>query len=100
MLNQELTLFEIPEVKPKKRIDISSSQFTVLDTTLSSIFPTQEESQLQKIKNNLGDVSQELTDDQIDDLSTKFQYLIENWLNEFERMTFQGKTLHEVLGGK
>ncbi len=100
MLNQELTLFEIPEVKPKKRIDISSNQFAVLDTTLSSIFPTQQETQLQKIKNNLGDVSQELTDDQIDDLSTKFQYLIDNWLDEFERMTFQGKTLLEVLGGK
>lgn len=108
MLSQELTLFDIPETKLQnksitstaKKFDISPKQYAALDKSLSALYPTQQESQIEKVKKHLGTLASELSDEQIEELTTKFQYLIDSWLDEFERKTFQGRTLQEVLGGK
>lgn len=108
MLSQELTLFDIPKTKLQtksitstaKKFDISTNQYSALDKSLSALYPTQQESQVQKVKRHLGTLANELSDEQIEELTTKFQYLIDSWLDEFERKTFQGRTLQEVLGGK
>lgn len=45
----------------------------------------------------LGDSAKELTDEQVYDLVNEMQYLVDSWLEEFERKTFDGKSLNELL---
>lgn len=45
----------------------------------------------------LGDSANSLTDDQILDLVNEIQFLVDSWLEEFERNSFDGKTLNELI---
>ena len=45
----------------------------------------------------LGESAKDMTDEQVFDLVTEMQYLADSWLEEFERQTFDGKTLIELL---
>ena len=46
----------------------------------------------------LGESAKDLTDSQVYDLTNEIQFLVDSWLEEFERKTFDGKTLNELLG--
>lgn len=71
---------------------------SVLDITLQSIFPTkQDEGKLQKARRILGDVVENIPDQELESNLTEFQYLIDSWLDEFEKQIFDNKTLNEVL---
>ena len=71
---------------------------TGLDLTLQSIFPTkQEETQLIKARRILGDIATDITDIELESDIAEFQYLIDSWLDEFEKNIFDNKTLIEVL---
>lgn len=71
---------------------------TGLEITLSSIFPTkQDENKLQKARRILGDIAVNIPDQELESNLTEFQYLIDSWLDEFERQVFNNKTLNEVL---
>lgn len=45
----------------------------------------------------LGESANDMTDEQVFNLVTEMQYLADSWLEEFERQTFDGKTLIELL---
>ena len=60
----------------------------------------QQEKSILEAREMLGDSARELTDSQIYDLLNEIQFLVESWLEEFERNTFEGKTLDELLGLK
>jgi predicted ATPase len=47
----------------------------------------------------LGDVATDWSDDQLKDEIVKIQCLTDSWLDEFERKTFDGKTLAEIIPG-
>lgn len=109
MFRQELTLFDIPETKLQtkspalieKKPEISRKQFASLDNALSAIFPTSEQDNIiTKTRRHLGSIGEDMTDEQIKNLANEFQFLIDSWLDMFERDTFHGKTLKEVMGGK
>ena len=109
MLSQELTLFDIPETKLQtksitltaKRPEISHRQYASLDNALSAIFPTTEQDNIiTKTRRHLGDIGKEMSDAEIKNLASEFQFLIDSWLDMFEKDTFQGKTLKEIMGGK
>jgi hypothetical protein len=109
MLSQELTLFNIPETKlptksttsTAKRPEISQRQYASLDNALSAIFPTTEQDNIiTKTRRYLGEVGKEMSDAEIKNLASEFQFLIDSWLDMFERDAFQGKTLKEIMGGK
>lgn len=69
-----------------------------LETTLSSIFPTkQDESNLQKARRVLGDIAENIPDQELESNLTEFKYLIDTWLDEFEKGIFDSKTLKELL---
>lgn len=71
---------------------------SVLDITLQSIFPTkQDESKLQKARRILGEIAADIPDQELESNLTEFQYLIDSWLDEFEKQIFDNKTLNEVL---
>lgn len=45
----------------------------------------------------LGDSANSLSDEQIIDLVNEIQFLVDSWLEEFERKSFDGKTLNELI---
>lgn len=70
-----------------------------LEQTLAAIFPTnQEENKINKIRGILGQSARDFTDEQLGYLVTDFEYLVDTWLDLFEKKLFQGKTLRELLG--
>lgn len=44
----------------------------------------------------MGDEIKELSDENLEECLTEFQFLIDSWLDEFERAAYDGKTLREV----
>ncbi len=54
--------------------------------------------ELEKAKAVLGDIAKKMSDDQIKDICVEIQYLVESWLDDYERSIFNGKTLRELLG--
>jgi hypothetical protein len=74
------------------------SRQDALETTLKNIFLTsQEENRIQVARRVMGHEIAMLSDEEVQIYLTEFQYLIESWMNEYERNVFKGKTLREVL---
>lgn len=74
---------------------------TIKDS-LDTLFPEQryEEKNLQKAKDILGVVANEFTADQLKSIITEIQYLVDSWLDDYERNVFDGLTLKELLHEK
>src|SRR5437764_1102151 len=51
---------------------------------------------VQQTREILGEPSQSLSDEQVYDLTSEIDYLVDTWIEEFERKIFNGKTLEEV----
>jgi len=45
----------------------------------------------------LGESAKDLTDEQVYDLTNEIQYLVDSWLEEYEKEVFDGKTLDELI---
>lgn len=85
----------------KNNIGYSLNPLTSLDSALNAIFPENiQESKLLGTKRKLGEKVKTFTDEQIECLVTDFQYLVDTWLDEFEKSVFEGQTLQELLGEK
>lgn len=70
-----------------------------LEKTLSTIFPdNQEESKVNKARKILGETAESLPDEKIESIVTDFEYLVDSWLDVFEKRVFGGKTLKNILG--
>lgn len=70
-----------------------------LDQAVSRILPTPAaEAKLQQARRIMGDQVYELTDTELGEHLTQFNYLVDQWLDEFERGAFEGKTLREFVG--
>jgi len=52
---------------------------------------------LLKAKRTLGQLASHFTDGEIKDIVTETHFLVETWLDDFEREAFDGKTLKELL---
>lgn len=69
-----------------------------LETTLNNIFPTtREENNLQKARRMLGDIATSLSDSELETFLTEFEYLLDSWMDEFEKKIFDEKTLIQLL---
>lgn len=52
---------------------------------------------MQKARRIMGDDVKDLSDEDLEVFLTEFQYLIDCWLDEYEKQQFDGKTLKEKL---
>lgn len=69
-----------------------------IETALNKILPiSSEETKIVRMRKALGETAQLLSNEQIENITTEFQYLIDSWMDEFERDVFSGMTLKEVL---
>jgi hypothetical protein len=70
----------------------------IFESTLSKIFPgKQEETRIQKARLIMGDDVKDLSDEDLEVFLTEFQYLIDCWLDEYEKQVFNNKTLKELM---
>lgn len=88
--------------KPKTAFIPSEPITPALIQSLDDLFPEQQydEKNIQKAKEILGEAAQAFTQEQLKDEVIKIQYLCEAWLDEFERESFDGLTLKELLHEK
>ncbi len=74
--------------------DIKSS----LEATLKHIFPERpEENKLQQARRILGEIANDMPDEELETYITEFQYLIDCWMDSFEKQLFDNKTLKQLL---
>lgn len=57
----------------------------------------QQEKTIQEAREILGEAADNLTDEQVYDLANEVQFLVDSWLEEYERKVFDGKSLDELL---
>ena len=109
MLIQELPLYPITgnvsntslksnkTTSPQQSIHPLNPQVT-LDNLLHNIFPqSTDENNITRTRKLLGKTAENLSNEQIQCIVAEFQFLINSWLDEFEKEVFGDKTLKEVL---
>jgi len=70
----------------------------VLESSFDSLFGRdQEESKVQKARAILGSSVDGVQDDELSTYLTQFQYLLDEWLDIYEKQIFNGLTLQQVL---
>src|ERR1035437_2167399 len=87
---------DIPQ-KDSSRFDVSLfPQSDNLINALNTMFPeqTREDKTLQRAKEILG---KDYSTEEVKSLIASFEYLIENWLEQYERKVFKNKTVKEIL---
>jgi len=105
-----LPSFHTPEPTPRivlnsiKEISEQSYKPTNLqapiESALNSLFPDQsEENKVARMRKHLGQTAETLSDAQVETIISEFQFLIDTWMDEYEREAFNGLTLKEVLNG-
>ncbi len=76
----------------------SSQPQIIAEHTLNSLFPTPaEENKIQQARHMLKDTGKSQTDEQIQTVIAEFEFLINEWLDEYEKHVFEGKTLKDLL---
>lgn len=85
---------EAPKPVPK------STHHASLEDAIKSVIPDQaEENKVLRMRKHLGKTAESLSDAQVETIMTEFQFLIDTWLDEYEKDVFNGQTLKEVLNG-
>jgi hypothetical protein len=94
------TLVRQPSIKENNAILTSYNPQKSLSEGLNAFFPThEEENKLQKARRVLGEISLEVTDEQLEVFITEIQFLLDSWLDSFEKKMFDGLTLKQILKG-
>jgi len=60
--------------------------------------PTNNTVSLKEARKILGKTAKNMSDIQLQDEMVKIGFLVESWLDEYERTILKGKTLNEFLG--
>ncbi len=81
--------------------DASNSYIDNPLSKLDSLFPSQSVvTQVEKNRKNLGHLNTVLSDEQLQIVTSDFQFLVDAWLDQFEKEIFGGQTLQNLLKGK
>lgn len=91
-------IFKPKEIQPEKQQTYTPNPHASIEQALQSLFPEQaEENKIARTRKNLGETAKTLSDEQIDCINAEFQFLIDTWLDEYEKDIFSGMTLKEVI---
>lgn len=89
------------EEKPKdveRKISSVPSPLGALESELGRIFPVKaEETKIQMARRVMGSIVSELSDEELDAYLTEFQFLVNAWLDSFEKQIFEGRKLEQLL---
>lgn len=85
-------------------MDIEQSSLfseTPIEKAVDKIFTTdKEQNKFDKARKILGESGKEITNEQLENYVSEFEYLANCWLEIFERQVFEGETLDELLRAK
>ena len=73
---------------------------TVENIVLSILPEHFEDNKIQRARSILGNKASQISDEEIETSLVQFEYLVNSWLDEFERNIFENKTLQEILKTK
>lgn len=95
----ELAFNEVaPKVESKQTNELTIPN---LKKSLDELFPEQQyEKNIQKAKEILGPQANKLSAAELRDVVAETEYLVNSWLDDFEREIFSGKTLNELMHEK
>lgn len=83
---------------PEKKVCSVPNPLNALETELGRIFPVrEEESRIQMSRRIMGDIVKDLSDEELDAYLTEFQFLVNTWIDSFEKQVFEGRRLEELL---
>jgi hypothetical protein len=87
-------VFDQSALKFKQNLTITES--------LDVMFPEQkrQDKDLLKAKEALGELAKEFTEVELKEVITDVDFIVESWLDDFERELFKGKTMQELLHEK
>lgn len=97
--NQDLSNLRL-DVHPNfHSLTPQTSQLETYDK-LNQLFTEQDQQKQSTIEAReiLGVFANDLSNSQVYDLVNEIQYLVDSWLEEYERQVFGGKTLNELTG--
>ena len=95
---ETLRLQQYPTFETPQKIPNSYNPQQSIEAAINNIFPlVSEENKTLRMRKALGNTAQSLSNEQIERVTTQFQFLIESWMDEFEKEVFSGLTLKEVL---
>lgn len=97
--NTQLILNKNPLNLPNLPSDFKSNQQSAYEG-INQLFneQNQQQSTVREARDILGESAKDLTDSEVYDLVNEVQHLVDTWLEEFERNSFDGKTLNELIG--
>lgn len=99
LVNSPPEEIKITESVPQEPTPSAPNPVKEFENVIATIFPTnQEENKLHKARGILGESARDYTDEELNYLVTDFEYLVDTWLDLFEKREFGGKTLKELLG--
>ncbi len=88
----------IPAVKRQESVGYASSPQQTLETQLKRIFPTERElTRIEKARQIMGDLIVGMADEELEKYLTEFQFLLNAWLDQYEKQLFEGRTLEQLL---
>lgn len=95
---ETLKLQQYPVFETPQKLATSYNPQQSIETAINNIFPLQsEENKTSRMRKALGKSAQSLSNEQIETITSEFQFLIDSWMDEFEKEVFCGSTLKEIL---
>jgi hypothetical protein len=71
-----------------------------IDDALAALFPTSEQDgRLQKARRIMGAEVDGVSDQELENYLSQLEFLLDSWLDEYERQVFDGRTLSKVMQG-
>lgn len=95
LLHSESQNSTIASIDTQQDIQVPSDTYD----QLNNFFSTQDlqGKTIQEARETLGEAAQSLSDEQVYDLVNEVQFLVDSWIEEYEKKIFEGKTLDEVV---
>ena len=89
-----IQVFDQSALKFKQNLTITES--------LDVMFPEQkkQDKDVLKARELLGELSKQFTEVELKEVITDVDFIVESWLDDFERELFKGKTMQELLHEK
>src|SRR3989344_3204517 len=88
-------ILNLPNLPPDTQLSTPQGTYDQINQLFNE--QDQQEKKILEAREILGESAKDLTDSQVYDLVKDMQFLVDSWLEEFERKTFDGKTLNELL---
>ena len=96
MLTQDISIFPDSIQKPNPHSSLAPQ--VSLNSLIQNVLPENyDDPNITRTRRHLGKVAEMLSDEQLLCIISEFQFLINSWLDEYEKGMFSGKTLREVL---